>query len=90
MTFITEVCGDTLGTACVELDTLITGVVDLLTGVFGTVTNLLPAVVVMVFPVATAFSNFLNLPLYESPLLISLEKLLQDRHQNLSLPPFAI
>ena len=71
MTFITEVCGDTLdtlGTACVELDTLITGVVDLLAGIFGTVTNLLPAVVVMVFPVATAFSNFLNLPLYESPL----------------------
>ena len=66
MTFITEVYGETLGIlgiACPEFDTLITGVVDLLAGVFGTVTNLVPAVVVMVFPVATAFSNFLNLPL---------------------------
>ena len=52
MTFITEVCGETLGvlgTACSEFDTLITGVVDLPAGVFGTVTNLVPAVVVQHF-----------------------------------------
>ena len=63
---MTEVCGEVLGvleTTCPGLGTLITGVVDLFAVVFGTVTNLVPEVVVMVFPVATAFSNFLNLPL---------------------------
>ena len=52
MAFITEVCGETLGvleTACLGFGTLITGAVDLLVGVFGTVTNLVPEVVVMVF-----------------------------------------
>ena len=66
MTFMTEVCGETLGaleTTCPGFGILITGVVDLFVVVFGTVTNLVQEVVVMVFPVATAFSNFLNLPL---------------------------
>ena len=64
MTFMTEVCGETLGvleTTCPRFGTLITGVVDLFVVVFGTVTNLVPEVVVMVFPVATAFSNFFKL-----------------------------
>ena len=63
---MTEVCGKGLGvlrTAYPGLVTLITGVVDLFAEVLGTITNLVPAVVVMVFPVTIAFSNFLNLPL---------------------------
>ena len=63
---MTEVCGEVLGvlgTAYPGFVTLITGVVNLFAEVLGTVTNLVPEVVVMVFPVATAFSNFLNLPL---------------------------
>ena len=64
--FITEVWGEvlvTLVTACPELGTLTIGTLVLAPDVFGTVTNLAPVVVVIVFPVATAFSNFLNLPL---------------------------
>ena len=58
---MTEVCGevlDVLGTACPGFIILITRVVNLFAEVLGTVTNLVPAVVVMGFPVATAFSNF--------------------------------
>ena len=61
-----EVWGDafiTLVIVDLEFDTLTTGMLVLPTDVFGTVTNLAPVVVVMIFPVATAFSNFLNLPL---------------------------
>ena len=46
---MTEVCGevlDVLGTACPGSIVLITGVVDLFAEVLGTVTNLVPAVVV--------------------------------------------
>ena len=61
-----EVWGDVLAvlvTVCPELGTLTIGVLALPTDVLGTVTNLVPEVVGMVFPVATAFSSFLNLPL---------------------------
>ena len=61
-----EVWGEVLAvlvTVCPELGTLTIGVLALPADVLGTVTNLVPEVVVMVFPVVTAFSSFLNLPL---------------------------
>ena len=61
-----EVWGEVLAvlvTVCPELGTLTIGVLTLPADVLGTVTNLVPEVVVMVFPVAIAFSSFLNLPL---------------------------
>ena len=66
MIFITEVWGEvlvTLVTAGPELGTLTMGILVLTPDVFGIITNLAPVVVVIVFPVAKAFSNFLNLPL---------------------------
>ena len=57
-----EVCGDVLtvlATICPLLGTLTMGVFTLLAVVLSTVINLVPVVVVMVFPVATAFSSFL-------------------------------
>ena len=66
LTFITEVWGEvlvTLVTACPELGTLTIGTLVLTPDVFGTITNLVSVVVVIIFPMATAFSNFLNLPL---------------------------
>ena len=65
-----EVWGEVLAvlfTVCPELGTLTIGVLALPADVLGTVTNLVPEVVVMVFPVATAFSCFLNLPLVGVP-----------------------
>ena len=63
---MTEVCSDVLivlATVCPVLGTLTMGVFTLPAVVLGTVISLVPVVVVMVFPVATAFSSFLNLPL---------------------------
>ena len=61
-----DICGDVLTTfvvVCPKLGTLTTGVLALPTVVLDTVTSLVPEVVVMVLPVATAFSSFLNFPL---------------------------
>ena len=55
---MTEVCGDVLvvlATVCPVLGTLTMGVFTLPAVVLGTVISLVPVVVVMVFPVATAF-----------------------------------
>ena len=60
-----EVCGDVLTTfvvVCPELGTLTTGELALPVVILGTVISLVPEVVVMVFPVATAFSSLLNFP----------------------------
>ena len=61
---MTKVWGDVLGVlviTCPGLVTLIIRVFNLFVEVLGTVTNLVPEVVVMVFPVATAFSKFFKL-----------------------------
>ena len=61
-----EVWGDVLAvlvTICPEHGTLLIGVLALPADVLGTVIYLVPEVIVMVFPVATALLSFLNLPL---------------------------